>query len=572
MKAVVRVRRRRGARALAVGVTLSLLCVALAELAARKLAPATAEERHETELLQYALSFQQPCARAEGDGWREVPRSLDPARPPPPGRLLSARPPPGVSRVIVVGESSAWLLASRMQRAVAASPCGARVEVWNCGVPAAAPELVERRMREAYRYAPDALVLVFGHNLHYGFVPQDERAVRLQIARSRSRLLTLAARRWAPRRLDHNPLDELDAQGRVIPIRTRAARTDADVRRSSRMLARVADEARRRGVAMVMTTMPSNRWMPPTVREEDRVDPRYLDALFLRAMGRREDARAALTALAGRREVALDAYTLGDWALEDGDAAGAGEWFDRAIALSPSLARAPDALNDAVRQIARRTSHPLRDLAADLAASAPDGLPSWELFSDNCHLLPAALDREALRFLDLAREASQTGSARGCAITARPDPPVHPAAALVTLARGLAGESEVGEHIAWDLAITSLVSRMLRVDPGYDRVIAASLERDLPSMGDLRTRDRIVTAIAAGYRRAGNLPRAEALESLAMREDGWVGAYVQSALGRLGAGDRAGAAARLARALALDPQHPAVRFFARRVASEQPSP
>jgi hypothetical protein len=570
VKAVVRARPRRRAHLVAAGVALSLLGVALAELAARRLAPVTAEEQHETELLQYTLNFLQPCARVEGDGWRETPRRIDPSRPPPPGRLLTARPPPGVSRVIVVGESSAWLLASGMQRAVAASPCGARVEVWNCGVPAGAPELVELRVREAYRYAPDALVLLFGHNLHYRFVPQTEAAVRMQIARSRSRLLTLAAQRWARRSPDRPPPAEADAQGRPVRGRTQAGRTDADIGRTARMLTRVADEARRRGVPMVMSTMPSNRWMPPTVRDEDRVDPRFLEARYLRARGRREAARAALSALAGQREVALDAYTLGDWALEDGDAAGARAWLDRAITLSPSLARAPDALNDVVRQVARRASLPLRDLAADLAVSAPEGTPSWESFSDNCHLLPAANDREALRFLDLAREVARPGSAGLCPVTARPDPPIHPTAMLVTLASSLARESDRGEHIPWDLVLTSMVARMLRIDPGYDQAVTFFLEGDPPSLREARTRDRVVTAIAAGYRRAGNVSRAEALEARVLRDDGWVGAWVQSALGRLAAGDTVGASQRLSRALTRDADDPSARFFARRLAADVP--
>jgi hypothetical protein len=75
----------------------------------------------------------------------------------------------GVARIAVVGESSAYMLGNSLRELIAQRPCGQRYELLACGQPGSALEHLERRFDEVLTYRPDAVVVVFGHNLQFRF-------------------------------------------------------------------------------------------------------------------------------------------------------------------------------------------------------------------------------------------------------------------------------------------------------------------------------------------------------------------------------------------------------------------
>ena len=60
--------------------------------------------------------------------------------------------------------------------------------------------------------------------------------------------------------------------------------------------------------------------------------------------------------------------------------------FRKALDLDPPRTRATTAVNDALRQAARRGGYWLLDYERILIAETPGGIPGWESFSDRCHL------------------------------------------------------------------------------------------------------------------------------------------------------------------------------------------
>lgn len=516
-------------------VVVMMVLFLLAELTARWIIPERcAQTRGESERVAMSRGFLAPCFVREprgGTTYLVAPASGDTAR----GAALPEARTAGVLRIAIVGESSADLLAKHLAELLEGR-CPRSVEVLNCAQPGSALEHVERRFDEVLAYAPDAVVVLFGHNVAFRF-PVDETTLRLLAARTRSCLLSqLAPSSPAP----DEPLD--------VRVGAFAA-----------FLRQAAARAREHGAALAVATMPANLWLPPATRREDEYDPRFLQARFLDARGHTAEAIRLLETLAAHGDQSYWHYQLGERLARAGDDAGAARELQRAIERDGMRTRAPRRVNDMIRAVAHDDGLLLLDTERTVASHAPQGLPGWESFADNCHLLPAALDAEADALLALLGDAIHLPPA--CAGSSR------------TAARKGLGDVLVGVFDlaamgppelarAWygglSLAVESWISR----DPAGAE---ADVDRFLqsPAFTAARSEDRgaaMLVALAEGYQRAGLRERASELNRQA-RDSGSAEAWVQAGLFHVRDGDDAAARAAFQRALALDGTRADARAF-----------
>jgi tetratricopeptide (TPR) repeat protein len=498
-----------------------------------------ARVRQEHERVTAARRYLEPCFHSERRGGEDVLVAASmPAGDAP--RALPRRRRAGATRIAVVGESSADLLAKHLANLRTGAACN-DLEVLNCAQPGSALEHVARRFEEVLGYEPDAVVLLFGHNVHFRF-ELDERTLRLLSLRTQSCLLSqLAPEPPAP---PDAPLDR---------------RLDA----LEAFLRDAAAKARARGVALAVATMPANLWLPPGSGPQDEAEPRHLEARFLEASGRGGESLRLLEALAAEQDFAVWHFRIGVQLARAGDAHGAYRALHRAVDGDGLRLRAPSRVNDRLRSVAAEEKLLLRDTERALESRAPGGLPGWESFSDNCHLLPAALDREAAAILSLLGEAAVV--APGCDAEASGLPE-----------KGLAGVLEGVFDLAssWppDVALTWYQGLALAVESWLGRAPEAA-ERDVGAFLDGASfaaapegeRMRLLVAVAEGYERAGRHRRALALNAQA-RAAGGVEPWVQKGLFHLRRDEPERARQAFERALALDGARPDARTFLRLLA------
>lgn len=288
---------------------------------------------------------------------------------------------PGVKRIVVIGESSATMMENALANYVAQPDCAGRYEVFQCSVPGGNLRQTERRFEYALDYSPDAIVVIFGHNLYFSN-PSDPVELRVQLLRSRSRLVSYLSRRLHPGTPPAfpNPADALPALDSALH--------------------RFADEAAHHHVTLVLNTMASNLWLHPMAFEdgEDENRPEQLEALIQDDLGQRDAAIATLRQLGDQHSSAVAELQLADWLYQRGDYSEARRHFERARDLDQVRGRASTAINERIR-VAASPPVILRDTERALAASAPHGIPGWESFIDNCHLRPWTLDNEAAALL-----------------------------------------------------------------------------------------------------------------------------------------------------------------------------
>ncbi len=517
-------RRRALVVAGSLGAVLALLLVAEGLLRLLHIGPAV--QPNDAEFTERSLRYLEPCYRRSGDSLVET----NTGRPPPQRHATVRRArTAGVPRLAVVGESSADMLGQSLEMLLQRQPpCGRRYEVLQCAIPGSGLEHLERRFDEVMDLSPDAVVITFGHNLGFLF-SADEARLRARRLRDHSRLLAVLG-------------PSFDGP-RASPNATFAARLP----RFEAFLARAAREGRRRHVGVVMTTMAGNLWIPPTSYPDERAAPVLVDARYTEAtVGPREAA-----ALLDRTETSLARFERGVLLARAHDPTAARASLAHAVETDSFASRATDAVNDAIRRVAAREGALLRDTVRAVEAGAPQGLPGWESFRDNCHLRTPLFDREAIEVFGLARPAM--GLSPTCALT------------------GTSGGSEAGDLTAF--------FRQLRGFPPEMRVgwyEAGALQIERRSLDDEASESREVASLLAaspapealvaaaeGRWRAGHVDEARALNERA-RGAGSAEAWVQ--LGVFHLRQRAPEEARAAwqRALSIDPQRAdALRFMER---------
>ena len=280
----------------------------------------------------------------------------------------------GAYRIAVVGESSAFYL-GRYLKELAQLP-GAGMRVASCGQPASGLEDVERRFEEVAAAQPQAVVLVFGHNLEFRY-PQNPLLLRLAWLGAHSRLLSLGTH--------------------LGTVAEAPAPDAAQAPRSARFAAflhHAAQVARQRGFQLVVTTMTPNYWMPPQEQLSDALRRGLRDARLTRALGHKEEAKQQLLALAQRLPSRSVEHELAEWLAQDGDNTNARAHLERELAMWPRE-RAGAATNALIRRIATEEHLLLRDTLRERELAASDGIPGWESVEDRTHLYAALFAREA---------------------------------------------------------------------------------------------------------------------------------------------------------------------------------
>ncbi|MEZ4392407.1 MAG: SGNH/GDSL hydrolase family protein [Polyangiales bacterium] len=532
-----RLRARPGAlrAGIALGAVLTPLLVA--EGVARALFPETPELRAEVEFVGRSLNYLQPCFRRVGGALIETNAGL-------PGtsraRWIRRARTPGLARVAVIGESSAEQLGESLGVLGARLPCGRRVEVLNCAIPGSGLEHLQRRFDEVMRESPDVVVVTFGHNLRF-MLPTDSTRLWARRLRYPSRLLTRLGGLF-----DRAPRDG------NAPLAGRLAQFESFLRRA-------AGETRARRVGLVVSTMPSNLWMPPSSMPAERSAPARLDARFVEATVGARAAAEALPPATGPGDPASLDFERGVLYARAGDLAAARDGLQRALERDSFAMRASARVNELIRRVAAQEGVVLRDTDEAIAAAAPQRLSGWESFQDNCHLLPARIDQEALEVLTLARPS--LGLPASCV-------PARPARTrddrdLSSLLRQLGGlPSE--QAALWYDAVSLRVERRMPVDPsGATREVERYL-RETPTPPP-----EALVALAEGFARAGRGAEARALNARA-RALRSADAWVQLALFELRARSVGPARAALQQALAIDPQRADARRFLARLAAASP--
>jgi tetratricopeptide (TPR) repeat protein len=224
--------------------------------------------------------------------------------------------------------------------------------------------------------------------------------------------------------------------------------------------------------------------------------------------------------------------------------------------------RASSAVNEAIRRVAEEDSLVLRDTEAAVSAVARQGIPGWDVLTDDRHLKPHVLAVEARELLLLARRA--VGPDKPFTLS---DPPASwPTRVDIARALGSITSAQVGSSDAvagrWAQALSYAVEQWLVL--GYDNVDLAVDEYlggpVFARVGDPARRARLLTSLAEGYWNGGRKDRALELSDRALRAPS-VEARNERALIELGRGNTDTARELFSRALELDGKRTDTRFW-----------
>ena len=347
-----------------------------------------------------------------------------------------------------------------------------QVEAINAGGISYASYRVLRLMEELADYGPDLYVVYSGHNEFLEsrtFAALRGEAPRLREARAllqRSRLYSLlsrgvrAAGGAAPRRTILG--DEVAAKNEEIggpELYHRDPEFRAGVIRQYRLgVERMVALARRRGIPLVLCTLPSNLSGVSPFKSEHRPglgadelgrwERLFADGSAALEAGRHEEALALLSeAEALDPAYALLSYRRGQALQALGRFEESYRAFARARQEDIVPLRALEEFNEALREVAARERVPLADVEARFRALSPGGIPGNNLFVDHVHpgieghqvvaevVLDAAV-RAGLVPLDAARwEASREDARRLLARLGAEFPPRYRALGLWGIGR-----------------------------------------------------------------------------------------------------------------------------------------
>jgi hypothetical protein len=522
------------------GLVATLLALGAVELVARVAIPARPQEAADLEFARWSLDLLDPCmAEVRRGGTPTLRETRAGARhdQSPPGEMPRARA-AGVARIAVVGESSAYMLGNSLRELIAQRPCGQRYELLACGQPGSALEHLERRFDEVLTYRPDAVVVVFGHNLQFRF-SMDAWRMRLRLARARSRALSRLG----------GAVDD----ARNAPPPSMSARLDL----LERFLLRAGAEARRAGVRLIVMTPGANLWMPPDGDLELTAPDAWREVNFREAT---EGPRAALGALSAAPDRPARAFVRGVLLARASDFAAANVALRAAMDSDDHRTRAPSAVAERIRSAAPRGGFTVRDTARALTERAPGGLSGWESFSDNCHLSDARFHEEAAAVMDLVRGSPAGARCELAPLPVRTDPARHLRDLL-----NLAPQGPQTGPSQWFRAVSLMLAS--RVSADANTWVPAARAYAAAAQGDAAWLVQVRLALAEGLWRANRPADAEAVNALARGGGGPGGAaaWVQRGVFRLRQGDRAGAAADFRQALSTDPASAEARWYAERV-------
>lgn len=280
--------------------------------------------------------------------------------------------PGGLRRVFVIGESAAGLLARPGKGSFAevfSAAAGGPVEFVNCGMGAYDSSRILDVFKEALEYSPDLILLLSANN---------EAGPRIEACPGAAGFFRVGWR-W------------LRAAFFSVGRGWQAGRAEETGRTHAARLERMAALAAARGVPLLIFALPYNPAFPPA-GPMPAEDAAFAEAFDLLEAGNPAGAKERLEDFLGRRPGdVFGLYYLGLAAQRSGDAARAGEFFERSVAADPFRDRTGAARNAAVRLVAARSGACLADLEAELAgvrAPLADGV-HWHRRYDKTAALAA---------------------------------------------------------------------------------------------------------------------------------------------------------------------------------------
>ncbi|HVA65865.1 MAG TPA: hypothetical protein VNK24_02935 [Elusimicrobiota bacterium] len=292
-----------------------------------------------------------------------------------PERILPLEKPPSKTRLLFIGESSAGLSATATRRIIDSDPDLDRFEVLNCAVSGGSLVMVKSRFRECSQYSPDAAVLLFGHNLFFSLRPISSFSYWAFEVSRRSALL--------------NRLATMLRDNYLVSSWSASDDPASRWRSLDKFIAQVAAFTQARHIPLILCTAPVNMWVPPYIPPDKKsgilYNPSYLEARYLYATGRREEAIKTLEDLVLDAPVAWWRWKLGAWLYRNGQYGEAAFFLSDARNLDQERDRASSAVNDVIRQSARRFGA-LVDADLMVRERSPHGISGWTSFIDCQHL------------------------------------------------------------------------------------------------------------------------------------------------------------------------------------------
>jgi len=500
----------------------------------------TSDARHTREFIGSSLDLLEPCAAVEmRDGVRTL---VGQHRQNTAGDFVYPldRAPESI-RIAIVGESTGVMLGGALHGLLQEPARREQVQVLNCAASGAAFEHVVRRAQEVLAYRPDALMVVFGHNLtmHY---PSNPWVLWLHRLLHHSRLAASLLTWSTPQSAPPDPHERL--------------------RLFETWLRQFAQRARAEGVNLIVTTVTPNLFYPPALSSNAASTPELLAATLAQANGDLNGAARILAAASAQLRDAYIEFTLGALLARMGQPQLAATHLQAAIDLPQAEPdRAPSAVNQMIRRVAQQEGILLRDTEAETQSASRLGLPGWDVMRDHCHLQYEYLVREATALLSLAFSAARPHHSID-APTAVPQGAGGVGSAFDGLVRIQAGRDDDAAAFRHLRAVASLVEHWARTHPArlattIDAFIASSAPLGTPPT---RRRAELLVNIADGYWAAGFTERARMINTIA-RQDHSAAAWVQLGLFELSAGDGGTAADAFRHALQIAPDRPDAAFF-----------
>ncbi|MFA6091569.1 MAG: hypothetical protein WC986_01360 [Elusimicrobiota bacterium] len=447
---------------------------------------------------------------------------------------------PGRLRVVVLGESSAFLLAQSLSARVKRNGLDARVEIVNMTAGGAGMEHVLRRFHEAAELSPDAIVVLFGHNLFYRHpIALAEPAALRPALRllKRSRLfLWICGRMFG--------VNLLHAEDFHVPGRWKAYRA---------VLSGMAEASRRRGIQLVLCTVPGNLRVPPQASLQQPPPGGCLEAKFLYWSGREEEGMRMAEARLSGAMFSWGDFQLGEWLCRAGRYGEARKSLQKALDNDIRRWRASTAVNALIRDVVREKGLRLLDFERMFALGAPHGIPGWESFQDAQH--PWTADQEAGEVL------------RAFQIASRPEPRAEP---------GPQERARVLAHVVNDFSLKDRLSRAAALTLAESGLFSSAAEMEAAISAQQRSPEEtgaLFSCFSEALWRSGRKDDAERFnEKARLLAPMDAEPFLQEALFRLSAGRTDEARSWLQKTLALSPNHPEAGYYLKRLSLENERP
>jgi len=338
-------------------------------------------------------------------------------------RSFAARKVPGTFRVFCVGDSTTWAWIGReavegypekLQRMLRETHPDQSFEIVNAGVVRFASYRLVGVMREILQYEPDLVTLLTGasefleaRSYREWGKRRDREPSWIRQWKTLNLLRDLIAGSSGLSR-EGEELAERDAYLRAKSIDARFIIRDAEeiratLKHSAHNVQMMVDMCRAVGVPIILMTSPSNLRFPPymTISNETTTDPILRRTGILIEAGKEHEAIGLLTPAIARDPGAAGLYfRLGAALSATGDFDRAAEAYMRAKDRDGFPHRALSRFNQDVRRIAEEPGVHLLDMVKVFSSTAPDGIPDFRLFTDNCHPVSDAHELMARELLE----------------------------------------------------------------------------------------------------------------------------------------------------------------------------